>query len=373
MELGGKRADGALAAAAPGISSSGGKGEGAWLDQKVAKSGRTTGLTCGGVSAIDLDVTVDYYLDCAETKPYLSKTFTHQIGVSGNQFSDAGDSGALVVDAANAEPVGLYFAGGTDSSGVSQGVANPAYEVLNELSAQVGGGTSYTFVGTADHAVSCLSYGNNTIASAQGRALSYAEAARSQQALAQARMLVNSSAGVLGVATGKSSDHPGEAAVILYTDESRTVSIPTTVDGVRTQAVPTTARAVAWGFAPQAPLEASSVSLPYSALAQAVAIKNQVAASLMRKTPAFFGVGVGQSLDNPKEAVLVIYADRNRLPAQLPATVDGLRTRYVVMDRLHVTRSYATPARRHCMAHTPSGQPERFDPLGLLKPRLKLD
>ena len=373
MELGGKRADGALAAAAPGISSSGGKGEGAWLDQKVAKSGRTTGLTCGGVSAIDLDVTVDYYLDCAETKPYLSKTFTHQIGVSGNQFSDAGDSGALVVGAANAEPVGLYFAGGTDSSGVSQGVANPAYEVLNELSAQVGGGTSYTFVGTADHAVSCLSYGNNTIASAQGRALSYAEAARSQQALAQARMLVNSSAGVLGVATGKSSDHPGEAAVILYTDESRTVSIPTTVDGVRTQAVPTTARAVAWGFAPQAPLEASSVSLPYSALAQAVAIKNQVAASLMRKTPAFFGVGVGQSLDNPKEAVLVIYADRNRLPAQLPATVDGLRTRYVVMDRLHVTRSYATPARRHCMAHTPSGQPERFDPLGLLKPRLKLD
>jgi hypothetical protein len=38
-----------------------------------------------------------------------------------------------------------------------------------------------------------------------------------------------------------------------------------------------------------------------------------------------------------------------------------------------VTRSYATPARRHCMAHTPSGQPERFDPLGLLKPRLKLN
>jgi hypothetical protein len=109
-------------------------------------------------------------------------------------------------------------------------------------------------------------------------------------------------------------------------------------------------------------------------LAQAVAIKNQVAASLMRKTPAFFGVGVGQSLDNPKEAVLVIYVDRNRLPAQLPATVDGLRTRYVVMDRLHVTRSYATPAkpRLHCMPHTPAGQPERFDPLNLLKPRLKL-
>jgi hypothetical protein len=373
MELGGKRADGALAAAAPGISSSGGKGEGAWLDQKVAKSGRTTGLTCGGVSVVDLDVTVDYYLDCAETRPYLSKTFTHQIGLSGNQFSDAGDSGALVVDAGNAEPVGLYFAGGTDASGVSQGVANPAYDVLNELSAQVGGGTSYTFVGTADHAVSCLSYGNNTLAAAQGRTLSYAETARAQQALAQARMLVSSSAGILGVATGKSSDHPGEAAVILYTDENRPVNIPATVDGVRTQAVPTTARAVAWGSAPQAPLEAGAVGLPSSALAQAVAIKNQVAASLMRKTPAFFGVGVGQSLDNPKEAVLVIYVDRNRLPAQLPATVEGLRTRYVVMDRMHVTRSYATPARRHCMPHTPSSHPELLDPFSLVRPRsLKL-
>ena len=91
---------------------------------------------------------------------------------------------------------------------------------------------------------------------------------------------------------------------------------------------------------------------PSAALAQAAAVKNQAAASLMRQNPAFFGVGVGQSLDNPREAALVIYVDRNRLPAQLPATVDGLRTRYVVMDRLHVTRSYAAPAqsRLHCMA-----------------------
>jgi hypothetical protein len=95
----------------------------------------------------------------------------------------------------------------------------------------------------------------------------------------------------------------------------------------------------------------------------------------MRQNPAFFGVGVGQSLDNPREAALVIYVDRNRLPTQLPATVDGVRTRYVVMDRLHVTRSYAAPgpSRLHCKPK-PAGQPARFDPLGLLRPRsLKLD
>ena len=326
----------------------------AWLDQKVAKSGRTTGLTCGGISALDLDVTVDYFLDCAETKPYLTKTFTHQIGISGNQFSDAGDSGALLVDAANAEPVGLYFAGGTDSSGVSQGVANPAPDVLNELGAQLGG--SYTFAGTSDHAVSCLSYGDNTIAAAQNRALSDAETARGQQALAQARTLVNPSAGILGVGLGKSSDQPGETAVILYTDEKMTVNLPATVDGVRTEAIPTTARAVSFGSAPQNPFEAGWGALSSTTLAQAAVIKNQAAANLMRQYPSFFGVGVGQSLDNPREAALILYVDRNRLPAPLPATINGLRTRYVVMDRLHVTRSYAAPAssRLHCMAHKPS-------------------
>jgi hypothetical protein len=370
LELGGRQANGTLAAAPPGTSSTGGRGEAAWLDMTVAKSGRTTGLTCGGISAIDLDVTVDYYLDCAETRPYLTKTFTHQLGLSSNQFSDAGDSGALVVDAANAEPVGLYFAGGTDTSGVNQGVANPAAEVLAELGAQLGG--SYTFVGAADHAVSCLSYGDNTISSAQGRTLSDAETARAQQALGQARMLVSSAAGILGVATGKSSDRPGEAAVIFYTDESRTVNAPSTVDGVRTVAIPTTARAVAYGSAPQTPFETSVPSLSAATLAQAMAIKKQLAANLMRQNPAFFGVGVGQSLDNPREAALVIYVDRNRLPAQLPATVDGLRARYVVMDRLHVTRSYATasPSRLHCKAHVPIG----FDLLDVVKPQsLKLN
>jgi hypothetical protein len=351
LELGGRQADGTLAAAPPGISSTGGRGEAAWLNLKVAKSGRTTGLTCGGLSAVDLDVTVDYFLDCAETRPYLTKTFTHQLGLSGNQFSDAGDSGALVVDAANAEPVGLYFAGGTDTSGVSQGVANPAPSVLAELGAQVGG--SYTYVGTADHAVSCLSYGDNTIAQAQSRALSDAEASRAQQALWQARTLVNATAGILGVATGKSIDHAGEAAVILYTDEKMTASAPATIDGVRTLLIPTSARAVVYGSAPQTSFDAGVVSPSSSAIAQAVVVKNQVAASLMRQNPAFFGVGVAQSMDNPREAALVIYVDRNRLPAQLPATVGGLRTRYVVMDRLHVTRSYAaaTPSRLHCMAH----------------------
>jgi hypothetical protein len=371
LELGSRQPDGTLAAAPPGISSTAGNGESASLSLNVAKSGRTTGLTCAGISALSLDVNVDYFTDCAETKPYLTKTYTNQLAITGNQFSDAGDSGSLVVDTANAEPVGLFFAGGTDASGASQGVANPAPDVLRELSALGGGATTYSFVGTADHTVSCLNYGDNTIAVAQARTLPDAEAVRSQMALAQARMLINPAAGILGVATGKSTDHPGEAAVILYVDETMAAAAPATVDGVRTLVIPTNARAVALGSAPQTPLESAPAPLAATVLNAAVTQKQLLSRSLMRETPAFFGVGVGQSLDNPKEAALVIYVDRKNLPSQLPATMGGLRTRYVVMDRLHVTRSYATgiESRSHCLAHGAARGAEPFNPLDLKRPQ----
>jgi hypothetical protein len=382
LELGGKQADGTLAAAPPGVSSTGGKGETGSLNLLVAKSGRTTGLTCGSISALNLDVTVDYYLDCAETKPYLTKTYTNQLAISGNQFSDAGDSGSLVVDTTNSEPVGLYFTGGIDASGVSQGVASPATDVLNELSAQVGGGRSYTFVGGADHPASCMNYGDSTVHAAQVRTLPDTEITRAQQALGSARMLVNPAAGILGVAAGKSSDHPGEGAVVIYVDEAMNATAPATVDGVRTLVIPTNSHAVAFGSAPLTAVDSISAvpGLTAAVLGPAIVIKQQLAHSLMRQNPAFFGVGVGQSLDNPKEAALVIYADRKQLPGQLLATVDGLRTRYVVMDRMHVTLSYAAPmqSRLHCVPHRAAERPgalgaESFNPANLLRPRsLKL-
>jgi hypothetical protein len=136
------------------------------------------------------------------------------------------------------------------------------------------------------------------------------------------------------------------------------------VDGVRTLVVPTNARAVAFGAAPQTAFESAVISaLSAAVLNPAVAVKQQIAHGLMQQNPAFFGVGVGQSLDNPKEAALVIYVDRKRVPAQLPATIEGLRTRYLVMDRLHVTRSYASPmqSKSHCMPHTAKSQSDSFD------------
>ena len=358
LELGALQAGGTLAAAPPGISSTGGKGESGSLNLVVAKSGRTTGLTCASISALNLNVEVEYYKNCDETTAYLTKTYTNQIAIEGDEFSDAGDSGSLVVDAGNAEPVGLFFAGGVTNTGVSEGVANPAPTVLAELGSQEG--TTYTFVGTTDHPVSCLNYGAATATAAQGATLSGTQLELAQQALGQARMLINPTMGILGVATGKSSDHAGEAAVIFYVDESMNVSVPQTVSGVRTEMIPTTAQAVAAGTAPQAAVKSGALApLASAVFNQAVAAKEQVAQSLMQQNPSYFGVGVGQSLDNPREASLVIYVDRRQIPAALPPIVNGLRARYVIMDRLHVTRSYLKgPVRSmgHCMAHPATRQ-----------------
>jgi hypothetical protein len=145
---------------------------------------------------------------------------------------------------------------------------------------------------------------------------------------------------------------------------------------VRTLVIPASAEAVSFGTAPLANSVAGAPPLTAAALNQALAVKRQVARSLMAQNPAFFGVGVGQSLDDPREPALVIYVDRTRIPSRLPQSIRGLRTRYVVMDRLHVTRSYATSVQstRHCLPQATPGTPDQFDPASLREPLpLKLD
>jgi hypothetical protein len=370
LELGAKQSNGTLAPAPPGTSSTGGKGEAGALSMSVAKSGRTTGLTCATISAVNFDVEVSYYSNCAETTPYYTKNYTNQIAISGNQFSDAGDSGSLIVDSSNAEPVGLFYAGGEDSNNVGQGIANPVADVLSELSSQVGNGTTYTFVGSADHPVSCLNYGDGTASAAQARTLSQAEKARIQDALPAASTLINPSAGILDVAAGKSSDRAGEGAVIVYVAPGASAAVPDSVNGVRTVVIPITAEALAQGTAPTTPQQAGPTPpLSPAVLSQAIATKQQIAQNLMKQNRAFFGAGVGQSLDNPKKAALVIYVDRRQVPAQLPSTIDGLRVRYVIMDRLHVTRSYATGLEAHsrCSLDSAPARPSLTDPFSLKK------
>ncbi|HWF44670.1 MAG TPA: hypothetical protein VG537_08505 [Candidatus Kapabacteria bacterium] len=74
----------------------------------VEKVGRTTGLTTGSIAGINVTITVSY--------TNYTATFVHQIYVRGS-FIKAGDSGSMMVtNNSNHYPVGLNFAGGSNSS-----------------------------------------------------------------------------------------------------------------------------------------------------------------------------------------------------------------------------------------------------------------
>jgi len=332
----------------------------------VAKSGRTTGLTCSTVDSVALTVKVDYYKDCAETQPYYTKTFTGQIGISGNSFSDSGDSGALIVDANNAQPVGLFYAGGTDGHGNGLSVANPIGDVLDELSTQAG--SRLNIVGTTTpHAVTCLNYDNTTESAVSLPELSHSAAAQAQTAAQAATSLLNRETGILGTLPGKSADSSGEAGVIVYVDKTRpNTAVPQTVDGVRTVVVPTDAASIANGTAPKLPARSAGIHLSASNLSAAETIAREQATQLL-SDPAVFGVGVSQSQDNPQEAALLVLVDLNQTPKRLPATLGGLRVRYMQLHRFHVTKSKYAGAHPVSSCSLRSMQPERqksasFDP-----------
>lgn len=96
----------------------------AFLNQAVKKVGRTTGLTQGIVTAINVTVVVRYSKSSAG--------FVNQVFITPGGFSAAGDSGSLIVDESSNNPVGLLFAGGTTGT-----FANGINTVLNKFGVTV--------------------------------------------------------------------------------------------------------------------------------------------------------------------------------------------------------------------------------------------
>lgn len=104
-------------------------------DERVQKVGRTTGVTEGRVTAIELDdVVVGYGPELGELR------FDNQIEVESTgtgPFSRGGDSGSLVYRAADRRAVGLLFAGSETGGENGTGLTylNPIDEVLTALGA----------------------------------------------------------------------------------------------------------------------------------------------------------------------------------------------------------------------------------------------
>jgi hypothetical protein len=362
--------DAALAAATPAVDSSGailqlgpplngvltpaapaaGTGEaltaGLLNQLRVVKSGRTTGLTCSTVNTVNLTVQVDYYYDCAETQRYYTKTYVNQIGMPGASFADSGDSGALVLDAGNAQPVGLFFSSGTDDSNHGFSIANPIQDVLTELGQKSQAeGQEFQIAGGAPHPIMCSNFDEHTPPATRSVSAVKMAAARLASDAALATLLKPDN-GILGTAAGKSLDSPGEAAVIVYVDRSKPgLVVPSVINGMRTLVLLTDSAGLSAGVEPTTLIPVEGIHLPSEVLKAAAAVQRQFAPQLMAD-PAFFGVGVTQSYDNPAEAALLVLVDLTKSPRSMPDVVGGLRVRYVHLNRLHVTRSKFAPVQQ---------------------------
>jgi hypothetical protein len=99
----------------------------AQIDMAVQKFGRTTGYTAGQVTSIDTDVKVQY-----ETGTFTFQSQMIIVGMNGDQFSDAGDSGSLIVERGSNAAVGLLFAGSSTHT-----IANHIGAVLSALKVSV--------------------------------------------------------------------------------------------------------------------------------------------------------------------------------------------------------------------------------------------
>jgi len=103
---------------------------GAFVGQPVQKFGRTTGLTKGEITLVNVTVNVGY-------GPGKTAKFRDQIIIEPGTFSGPGDSGSLIVtDDANKNPVALLFAGSS-----SMTVGNRIDLVLTRFGVTIDGET----------------------------------------------------------------------------------------------------------------------------------------------------------------------------------------------------------------------------------------
>ena len=107
--------------------------------RRVAKRGRTTGLTRGVVSAFDLDgVAIDYSEEEDGSKVVAFDNQLEFVGSPASRpFSQPGDSGSLIIDRDSLRPYALLYGGGPDDQGIDRTLAQFLPEVLDELGVRI--------------------------------------------------------------------------------------------------------------------------------------------------------------------------------------------------------------------------------------------
>jgi hypothetical protein len=307
-----------------------GSGVAASVNMAVAKSGRTTGLTCSTVLAVNTNTIVAYNKNCDGSGASFKVTYDNQVQVMGGDFSAGGDSGSLIVAQNTADPVALLY-GGSDTDTV----ANPVAPVLNFFAS---GGNSVTFVGGSTHAVIGCTLPNapqaasRTVlaASLPADVIQKASAARDAHG---PELLAHPEVQAVGV--GASYDNPGEPAILFFVTKGQPhTKIPSLVDGIRTRIVEGDlfprrgAISVAdsgvneqAAEAPQAVYSISQAEFHRAKVVHAAHVKE------LMQQPGVQGVGITSSVDSPGEAALMIFVIRGVRHDAIPPVIDGLRTR----------------------------------------------
>src|SRR5437660_4982725 len=293
------------------------------MGMAVAKSGRSSGLTCSSVQTINTSVRTDYQTSCNGGTTF-TVTFNNQVVVNGGSFSAAGDSGSLIVDSQTAQPVALLYGG--NSTGT---VGNPIQAVLKALKDPSSGAVAAVGAGP-QHSVA---WPASSAAQANSVMLSEQEVQRATAVKLRREVRLMSDPAVIGVGVGASDDNRDEAALVLYGDREKThAPIPVQIDGVRTKVIATDRFHATSDQEQAANMSPPEEALSDAEVARATGVKEKHANRLMSDS-AILGVGVGRSTDDRSQAALVIYVDKDVSSNPIPAPIHGVRTKVIRTDR----------------------------------------
>jgi hypothetical protein len=202
----------------------------------VAKSGRTTGLTCSTISEIAVDnLKVQYQNVCGSSATF-TVTFNNQVVIEDSSFGSPGDSGALLVNADTSQPTALLF-GGDTSTGIT--VANPIHDVLAALP-DPSDHALPTIVGGSVHPVAACASNATSTAAASNSARELPHPAALEMARAEAvkknyLAALSADPAVLGVGVG-AGEGAGTAAIVVFVEREKTHrAVPPVLDGVKTR------------------------------------------------------------------------------------------------------------------------------------------
>lgn len=327
----------------------GGSGQAASVNLAVAKSGRTTGLTCSTVGAIGINVSVMYTTNCDGSGTKFSVNYTNQVSVLGGDFSGAGDSGSLIVTQNNANPVALLYAGSNTDT-----VGNPVSDVLKFFAS---GSSTVSFAGASrtSPVIGCSLPGPQAALMAR---LTAQKITPSRDVLIQATTVRDAHAAELMahpevqvVGVGASYDDPAGPAILLFVTKglART-NLPATVDGVRTRIIEGDifSRRGILSSEESGALEQSQAppqlaySISETEIARAKIVHEKHVDELMKMT-GVQGVGITSSVDSPGEAALMIFLIRGVAHPAIPPVIDGVRTRIRESSRFRAGFGDAQP------------------------------